>query len=682
MTQENGRMLKYLIIIQARYKSTRFEGKILKKFKSYSFLEILIKRLKNSKFASNIVVACTHDLADNKIIEVCKKVKTNYVKGDSYNLIERYKKVLKLYPSKNIIRITSDCPLSDPELLDNMIKFYENKSLDYLSNNKPASFPDGFDIEIFKSKILGKLSATAVNSLQREHVTSHIKNIKNIKIDNYKNKKDLSNLRLTIDEAKDYELLKKVFQKFRNKIFSFKLKDIENLYIKNKKLFIINSSIKRDEGFDLNLGQKFWKRANNIIPGGTMLFSKNPNLFLPKKWPAYFSKTKGCLVWDLDNKKYIDLSFMGVGTNILGYNNKFVDKAVVDVIRAGNMSTLNNREEIFLAEKLVDMNKWSKYVRFARTGGEASSIAIRIARAATNRDKIAVCGYHGWQDWYLAANLEKKNNLDKHLMKNLPIKGVPSNYKNNIKTFQYNDFLKLERIINRNNLAAVIMEVSRDQKPKNDFLKKVRQITEKNKIPLIFDECTSGFRATFGGLHKQYKIYPDIVIYGKALGNGYAINAVVGKEEIMKEASNTFISSTFWTERIGSAAAIETLKQMEKIKSWQIITEQGKKIKKSWVNISKNNNVKIHINGIDAIPKFVFDKNNLLYKSFVTSEFLKKNILAGNTVYVCTEHKSNIIKNYLDVLNDIFYKISILTEKDILKSIENNICIGGIRDLK
>mgnify|MGYP001376847359 FL=1 len=675
-------MYKYLIIIQARFKSTRYEGKILKKYKSYSLLEILIKRLTISEFASKIVVACTHDVADNAIIEICKKIKINYVRGDNDNLINRYKKVLKSYPCKNIIRITSDCPFSDPELLDDMIKFYEEKNLDYLSNNKPASFPDGFDVEIFKSKILNKLSNAATNSLQKEHVTSHIKNVKNLKVDNYKNKKDFSNLRLTIDEPKDYELIKIILKNFDKKIFRFRLKDIENLYMKNKKLFNINSEIKRDEGFNLSNGQKFWKRAKNVIPGGTMLFSKNPNLFLPNKWPAYYSKTKGCFIWDLEKKKYIDLSFMGVGTNILGYNNKFVDKAVKDVIKAGNISTLNSKEEIFLAEKLVEMNKWSKYVRFARTGGEASSIAIRIARAATNRDKIAVCGYHGWQDWYLAANLENEKNLDKHLMKNLPIKGVPHNYKDNIKTFQYNDFLKLNKIINQNSLAAVIMEVSRDEKPKNDFLKKVRQLTEKKKIPLIFDECTSGFRETFGGLHYKYGVNPDIVIYGKALGNGYAINAVVGKEEIMKESLKTFISSTFWTERIGSAAAIETLNQMEKLQSWKIITKTGKMIKKSWKDISEQNKVKIQINGLDAIPKFIFDKNNLLYKSFITSELLKKNILGGNAVYVCTEHKTNIINNYLDALNDIFYQLSNMSDQEILKKINQNVCIGGIRDLR
>ncbi len=673
---------KYLIIVQARFKSTRFEGKILKRFKNQTLLEILLKRLKNSKYPIKIIVACTKDIKDEAIIRVCKKCKTNFLRGDNSNLIRRYKQVVKKFPTKNIIRITSDCPFSDINLIDKMIKYYEKEKLDYLSNNNPATFPDGLDVEIFKSNILNKLSMSAKNALHREHVTSHIKDLNKIKIDNYEYYKDLSNLRLTIDEPKDFELIKKILDIFSSKILRFKLKDIENLYKKRKKLFSINSNIKRDEGYKLNKGQKFWKRANNVIPGGSMLFSKNPDLFLPHKWPAYFSKTKGCVVWDMENKKYYDLSFMGVGTNLLGYSNKYVDKAVQKVIKEGNVSTLNNTDEIILAEKLIEINDWAKYVRFARTGGEASSIAIRIARAATNKEKVAVCGYHGWQDWYLASNLEKKNNLDNHLMKNLPIKGVPSNYKKNIKTFQYNDFKMLEKIINNNGLAAVIMEVSRDEKPLNNFLKRVRKITLKKKIPLIFDECTSGFRETYGGLHYKYGVIPDIVIYGKALGNGYAINAVVGKDSIMREATNTFISSTFWTERIGSAAAIETLNQMQKIKSWEIVSKTGKKIKQSWEKIAKQNNIKIRINGLDAIPKFVFEENNLLYKSFISSELLKRNILAGNAIYVCTEHKNNIIENYLDLFNEVFYKISKMSKDEIFKKIDNNICKGGIRDKK
>ena len=315
-----------------------------------------------------------------------------------------------------------------------------------------------------------------------------------------------------------------------------------------------------------NTGPKLFQKAKKLIPSGNMMISKNPDLFLPNAWPSYFKKTKGCFIWDLDNKRYIDMSLMGVGTNILGYANKKVDGAVSKVIKKGNMSTLNCPEEVKLAEKLIELHPWSQMVKFTRSGGEANAVAIRIARAASGKDNVAFCGYHGWHDWYLATNLKSKNKLNSHLIKNLEILGVPQNLNNTIHPFKYNDFDRLKFIIENKNIGVICMEVMRNEEPKNNFLKKIRNLATKKGIVLIFDECTSGFRKNFGGLHKLYGVNPDIAIFGKALGNGYAINAVIGKKDIMENAQKTFISSTFWTERIGPAAALATLEEMKRIK--------------------------------------------------------------------------------------------------------------------
>jgi glutamate-1-semialdehyde aminotransferase len=424
-----------------------------------------------------------------------------------------------------------------------------------------------------------------------------------------------------------------------------------------------------------------WKRAKNIIPGGTMLFSKNPDLFLPKFWPAYFERTKGCDVWDLEGRKYFDLSMMGVGTNILGYSKKEVDDAVRKVIDKGNMSTLNSKEEILLAEKLIEMHPWAGKVRFARTGGEAAAIAVRISRAATGKDKIAMCGYHGWHDWYLSANLSDSQNLNTHLMRNLPIQGVQKNLKNSVFVFEYNNFDQLKKIVSQNNIGTVIMEVSRNEPPKKNFLENVRKLTKNKNIVLIFDECTSGFRETFGGLHLKYKINPDIATFGKALGNGYAVNAVIGTDSIMNYANSTFISSTFWTERIGSVAGLKTLEIMEKIKSWDIISSLGKKVKANWESLAKKNNIKLKICGLSALPRFDFENNNLFYKTFVSQEFLKQNFLASNAIYLCTEHNMKIFNNYFDILDSVFFKIS-RTIKDNIQPkelLDGSVCISGIR---
>jgi len=442
--------------------------------------------------------------------------------------------------------------------------------------------------------------------------------------------------------------------------------------------------IKRNEGAIMSNGQKMWKRAKKIIPGGTMLFSKNPDLQLPNRWPSYFVKAKGYNIWDLDKKKYSDLFSMGIGTNILGYSHPLIEKKVISTVSSGNMSSLNSVEEILLAEKLISMHPWADQARFTRSGGEANAVAIRIARAYTGKDKIAVCGYHGWHDWYLSANLNNRSNLDKHLLKKLSVKGVPKSLSKTTFMFDYNDLKGLKRIIERENIGIIKMEVERDIKPSNNFLKKVREIADKKKIILIFDECTSGFRESFGGLHLKYKVNPDIAIFGKALGNGYAINAIIGKKEIMTALKTTFVSSTFWTERIGPTAALETLKIMKEKKSWETITEIGKKIKKNWRKIANENSIDIDILGIDSLPKIYFkSKNNLKYKTYLSQEMLKKNILASNAVYACVQHDKKILNKYFDLLYQIFRDINKCENEQmsIDSLLETPPCISNIRDV-
>ena len=277
-------------------------------------------------------------------------------------------------------------------------------------------------------------------------------------------------------------------------------------------------------------GQKLYKRAKKIIPGGTMLLSKRPEMFLPDQWPAYFSKSSGINVWDLDKNKYRDMSIMGIGTNTLGYNNTDVDQEVKNTINNGNMTTLNCPEEVKLAEKLIELHDWADMVRFARTGGEANAIAVRIARAASGRDKIAVCGYHGWHDWYLSANINNDGNLNDHLLPGLNPLGVPKALSKTILPFTYNKIDEIKKIVEQNSdLAAIKMEVVRSHPPKKNYLQKIRRICDDKNIILIFDECTSGFRETYGGVHKKYGVNPDLCMFGKALGNGYAITSVIGK---------------------------------------------------------------------------------------------------------------------------------------------------------
>jgi glutamate-1-semialdehyde 2,1-aminomutase len=420
-----------------------------------------------------------------------------------------------------------------------------------------------------------------------------------------------------------------------------------------------------------------------VIPGGNMLLSKRAEMHLPDQWPAYFSRAKDCRVWDLDGREYLDMSIMGIGTNTLGYGHPEVDEAVRGVITAGNMSTLNCPEEVYLAERLVEIHPWADMVRLARSGGEANAIAIRIARAAAGRDKVAICGYHGWHDWYLAANLGDAQNLAGHLLPGLEPKGVPQHLRGSVLPFRYNDFPQLEGLVSEHDIGVIKMEVSRNRGPEGAFLENVRKLASDNGIVLVFDECTSGFRQTFGGLHKLYGVEPDMAMFGKALGNGYAITAVIGKREVMQAAQSTFISSTFWTERIGPAAALKTLEVMERERSWERITQTGHHIGEGWQGLARKYELPLQVSGMPALIGFSFPVPDMLkYKTLITQEMLKKGLLAGTSVYVCTAHTQPVVDQYFYALDPLFALIKECeTGRPIDSLLEGPVCHAGFKRL-
>ena len=432
-------------------------------------------------------------------------------------------------------------------------------------------------------------------------------------------------------------------------------------------------------------GQELYKKAKTLIPGGTMLLSKRPEMFLPENWPSYFDRAEGCQVWDLDGNEYQDMCIMGIGTNSLGYGNAKIDKAVRQVVTKGNMSTFNCPEEVALAERLVELHPWGDMVRFARSGGEANSIAIRIARAASGKDKVAICGYHGWHDWYLSANLAKEDGLDGHLLPGLDPAGVPRNLQGSVVPFNYNNLEELKEVIANNpDLGVVKMEVSRNVGPHEGYLEAVRTLCNRHNLVLIFDECTSGFRETYGGLHKKYGVEPDMCMFGKALGNGYAITAVLGKREIMEATQKTFISSTFWTERIGPTAGVTTLEVMDELKSWNFITAQGKKITQRWVKLGEELNMPLKTSGLPSLTNFYIDSPDWLkYKTYITQEMLKKGFLASNAVYVCTAHTDEKIDKYFDAFAPVLAEVAQFHQNggDIDAKLEGPVCHGGFKRL-
>lgn len=674
--------MKVVAIVQARMGSTRFPNKVMKPIGGVPMIELLLARLANSKSVDQIVLATSTDERNTPLVEHVKKLGYNCVRGSECDVLDRYLVAAREAQADVVVRITGDCPLIDPVLVDQVIAKFKAQGVDYFGNTAPSSYPDGLDTEVFTVEALERAGRESLDPFDHEHVTPYLRTPGLYKTGVMQNSEDLSGLRWTVDEPADFEVISNVFAHFAPNIH-FSWTEVLGLQRSQPALFAANHNIIRNEGAAMGIGQKLWKRAKAVIPGGNMLLSKRAEMFLPEHWPAYFSKAKGCKVWDMDGKQYTDMSIMGIGTNILGYGHEEVDAAVRQTVDAGNMSTFNCPEEVYLAEKLVELHPWADMVRLARSGGEANALAIRIARAASGKDKVAVCGYHGWHDWYLSANLGDDENLAGHLLPGLDPKGVPQNLRGTVFPFSYNNYAELENLVNTQDIGVIKMEVMRNKGPEDNFLHKVRKLATDRGIVLIFDECTSGFRQTFGGLHKMYGVEPDMAMFGKALGNGYAITATIGRREVMEAAQSTFISSTFWTERIGPTAALKTLEVMERTQSWDNITQTGQNIRQCWQQLADKHGLQIDHWGLPALSGYTFKSNNALaYKTLITQEMLAKGYLAGNCVYVCTEHTPAVLDGYFAELDQIFATIRECEEgRDVMSLLKGPVCHGGFKRL-
>lgn len=431
-------------------------------------------------------------------------------------------------------------------------------------------------------------------------------------------------------------------------------------------------------------GQLLYKEAKKIIPGGGQLLSKRPEKFAPEIWPAYYSKAKGCRIWDLDGNEYRDFSYMGIGACTLGYADDDVDAAVLNAIKNGTMTTLMVPEEVELAKLLLEQHTWADMVRYAKGGGDAMAVAVRIARAATKKDKILFCGYHGWHDWYLSANLADDKALDGQLMPGLSPIGVARELAGTSYPFWYNEIEQFKKLIteNKENLAGVVLEAARNMTPETDFFSTIEEECHALDIPLIIDEVTSGFRMYCGGACEYFGIHPDIVVFAKGMGNGYPIAAIVGKKKYMDAAQSSFISSTFWTERIGFAAAIATIKKYKALNVNKHLNNMGRKIQEGWTALAEKHGLKIHISGIYPLGHICFEAAPLELKTLFVQEMLRRGFLASDAYYASLAHTEEDVNDYLTACDEVFAIMSkAIVNKNITNLLEGPVCQGGFARL-
>jgi glutamate-1-semialdehyde 2,1-aminomutase len=668
-----------LAIVQARTTSSRLPGKVLMTINGQAMVLYQLKRLRRCRRVDHLVLATSNHISDDNLANLVNNAGYTVFRGDLHDVLERFRACAASQKATTVVRLTGDCPLSDPVLVDELVEAFVDGSWDYLANcvdERHLSVPDGFDAEVFRVEVLERAAREAQLPSEREHVTPWFRTgSAGLRWAHFHHQPARPYYRVTVDDITDLKVVRTIVTALEPQDPAFGVDAVVNYLEQHPELAALNLATVRNEGFLKSLaadtaqvgtlkitkgqGQDLWRRSKRVIPGGNMLLSKRSEMFLPEQWPSYFSRARGCRVWDLDGRELIDMSIMGIGTNLLGYGHPEVDAVVSATVAAGNMSTLNCPEEVWLAERLVALHPWAEMARFARSGGEANAIAIRIARAATGRDTVAICGYHGWHDWYLATNLHNGSGLEEHLLPGLEPKGVPHALAGTVQPFSFNRLDQLENIASSHNLAAVKMEVQRTIPPDPGFLEGVRELCSRKGIVLIFDECTSGFRETFGGLHLKYGVEPDMAMFGKALGNGYAITAIIGRRAVMEAAQSTFISSTFWSERIGPSAALKTLEVMERVRSWEQVTATGNELRSRWQELADRNGLTICHNGLPALSSFAIQSPKALeYKTLITQEMLKQGFLAGTSCYTCLAHTPDVIEPYLVALDGVFALIS------------------------
>lgn len=432
-------------------------------------------------------------------------------------------------------------------------------------------------------------------------------------------------------------------------------------------------------------GQMLYLEAKKLIPGGTQLVSKRPEQYAPDKWPAYYSEARGCEVFDMDGRRYLDFATSGIGACLLGYNHPAVTDAVLRRVQLGSMATLNSPEEVELSKLILEMHPWANKVRLARSGGEALAVAVRIARAGTQRDVVAFCGYHGWSDWYLAANLGADDALAGHLLSGLSPAGVPKALRGTALPFKYNQIDELRAIVREHGsrLAAVMMEPTRSAMPDSGFLEDVRQICDESGARLIFDEVTTGFRLHRGGVHLQLGVTPDMAVFAKALGSGHPIAAIIGQATAMDAAQDSFISSTYWTEGVGPTAGVATLREMLRVDVPAHVRRIGSAVREGLKAIANTSRVPLQMTGYPALTYLSFDHpqaNELM--TLFTVRMLEKGFLCGGAFYPTLAHDDAAVKAFLHAVEPVMGVLGrAVSDGDALRRIDGKVKHSGFKRL-
>lgn len=690
-----------IAVVQARASSSRLPGKVLLPLAGAPMLQRQLERILGAKALDRVVVATSTLAADDEVQRVAQGLGIAVFRGSLDDVLDRFYQAAAQHKPDHVVRLTGDCPLTDPSLIDEMIAVHLKTGSDVTSNAVERTYPDGLDIEIATFKALQSAWEHADRPSDREHVMPYLyAHPQSFRIHHHRDNVDRSALRWTVDERDDYEFVAAIYDALYAQNPAFSTADVLDLLAKQKGLAALNAGHVANEGLARSLardalthtsprsvakGFALQERAKHRIPGLSQLLSKRPDMFSYGVWPGYYKRASGTTIWDLDDNEFLDMSIAGIGANVLGYADPDVDEAVKAAIANGSSSSLNCEEEVELADLLCELHPFADMVRYARSGGESMAIAVRIARAHTKRDKIAFCGYHGWHDWYLAANVGTENALGEHLIPGLDPRGVPQALAGTALPFKYNRLDELDAILRKNHgeLAAIVMEPIRGERPAPGFLEGVKERAQAAGAVMIFDEISSGFRLASAGAHTLFNVTPDIAVFSKAMGNGYPIAAVIGRAKVMESAQASFISSTCWTERVGPAAALATLKKHRRLDVSKKLIELGTRMQDGWAFAAKRVGLAIHVSGIPPLSHFAFEGDFPQEKKALFIQLmLDQGILASTLYYPMWAQSTADVDRYLAAARDAFGVVAgAAAEGTLTKLLRGRPATSGFRRL-
>ncbi len=669
-------------ILQARCSSTRLPGKVLKPIVGKPMLQLQLERLQQSKKMDQMVVATSMEPSDQPLVELCADISVPCMRGSLNDVLDRFYKAALAFQPDHVVRLTGDCPLADPDVIDQVIDFYLEGQFEYASNTIEPTYPNGLDLEVLSFDTLCKIWKEAILPSEREHVTAYVQHHRErFKLGSFVGKRDLSHLRWTVDYPADFVLVQKIFEQLYPHNSEFTTEDVLNFIEQHSELQQANTHLPSQGSYHKSVEEQdpAWlsqnketiakslvmqERAEMYIPGMTQVLSKHPDRFSRGAWPTYYQKAIGAEVWDLDGNHYIDMSIGGSGATVLGYADPDVNEAVIQAVQAGGSCSLNCPEDLELAALLCALHPWADQVRYARTGSESMTMAVRTARAVTGREKVAVCGYHGWPDWSLATNLDNPYHLEDDA--GLESKGVPKRLAGTSLPFRYNQLDELQKIVDENgqDLAAIIIEPFCRQASTPEFLTGVRDLASAMGAVLIVNEISTGFRICTGGAHLQFGLEPDMAVFSNAISNGYPMGAVIGKKEVMEAVPSTFISSTDWTDRMGPAAALATIRKFQRCHVSERLIEVGKQVQTEWKEVAERYHWDVRVEGMPPISHFDFrDENAPILQALFTQLMLDHGFLACDSFYAMFAHQEKHIKQYFQAVNVVLADLLDLRRK-------------------